>query len=117
MKLSEIKGEKALDMFAELLEPISKIVSDKEITEIMKNGKMAAVVKKAIQNHKKSVIEVLAILEGKKTDEYECNLLSLPIKLLDILNDPYLKEAFILQSQETSTSSGSATVNTKENVT
>ena len=33
MKLSDYKGEEALDIIVELLEPITKIMSDKEIAE------------------------------------------------------------------------------------
>lgn len=115
MKLSEIKGEKALDMLAEIIEPLSEIAADKEFAESLKAGKMSKAVKQALKNHKESVITILAVLSEKPPAEYECNLLSLPMQLLDIINDPWLKQAFISQSQDILMNSGSATENTEEN--
>jgi hypothetical protein len=116
MKLSEIKGEHALDVLADLLDPISEIVSDKEIATIIKS-KMPKVkiIKPAIKNHKKAVIQALALLDGVPPEEYEVNLLTLPLKILEILNDPMIEELFSSQSQTMgSASSGSATENTGE---
>lgn len=122
MKLSEVKGEKALDMFADLLEPIAEIIDDKEVTKLWKNRKgmstkqvLAKTVAAAIKTHKSAVITILATLDGVPVEEYECNILSLPKKALDILNDPAIFELFTLQGRETSTPSGSVTGNTTVN--
>lgn len=122
MKLSEVKGEKALDMFADLIEPVTEIIDDKEISEILKRRDKNAGIKatlgkaasKAIKNHKKAVIRILATLDDVPVEKYECTIMSLPKKLLDILNDPAIFELFTLQSQETPIPSGSATANIVE---
>lgn len=124
MKLSEVKGEKALDMFADLIEPITEILDDKEIAKIWKNRKakdgqstktvLGKIVSAAIKNHKQAVISILATLDDVPVEKYECNILSLPKKLLDILNDPAIFELFTSQGQETQTPSGSAMANITE---
>ena len=73
--------------------------------------------KMAIKGHKKDVIELLAGLECKKPEEYvkEIGILTLPAKLLEILNDPELQDLFTSRGQNTEDeSSGSATENTEE---
>lgn len=124
MKLSEVKGEKALDMFADLIEPAMEIVEDKEITKVFQDreGKstksvLAKAVAIAIKKHKKAVIQMLATLDDVPVEEYDCNIMSLPKKALDILNDPAIFDLFTSQGQETQTPSGSATENieVKEN--
>lgn len=116
MKLSEYKGEQALDMLADLLEPATAIMADKEIARLVK-AKMPPIksVKVAIKNHKQEVIEILAILDGADPKEYaeKVNLFTLPAKLLEIFNDPDLMSLFTLQGQKTETLSGSATESTE----
>lgn len=115
MKLSEVKGEAALDMLADLIEPAGEIFGDEEVANAARNKSKFAAVKLAIKNHKKAVIEILAVLEGVPVEEYTPNLFSLPIKLLEILNDKDLLQLFTLQGQTgDATSSVSASENTKD---
>lgn len=115
MKLSEFKGEAALDLLADIIEPATEILADKEVSDAYKNGdKKIAVVKIIIKNHKKEVIEILAAMDGEDADDYECNVFTLPLKLLDILNDKELMEFFTSAGQtEGAKSSGSPTENTE----
>lgn len=113
MKLSEYKGEQALDMLADIIEPAAIIMADKEIAAFAKSG-MPAIkfVKPIIKNHKKEVIEILAVLNGEDPKRYaeKVNLFTLPKKLLEIINDPDLMSLFSSQGQKMDeTSSGSAT--------
>lgn len=116
MRLSDYKDEEALDLLVELIEPAAEIFSDKEIAELMRNnGTPTSAVKLAIKNHKKSVIQILATLEGVPVEQYHCNIFTLPIALLDILNDKDLMNFFSSQGQTTVVnSSGSATENIVE---
>lgn len=115
MKLSEIKGEKALDVLADLIEPASEIMTDKMVVATAKSGQKMRAIKLAIKNHKKAVIEILAALDGAEdVDSYEVNVLTLPVKFVEIFNDPDVMSLFTLQGQKTEkTSSGSATENTE----
>lgn len=100
MKLSEIKGDRALDVLADIMEPLARILTDEEITK--NNGEPKLLLaKKILKGHKKEVIEILAILDGEKPETYEVNLLTLPVKLVEILNDPEIGNLFTLQGQKT----------------
>ena len=116
MRLSDYKDEEALDLLVELIEPAAEIFSDKEIAELVRsNGAPMSAVKLAIKKHKKSVIQILATLEGVPVEQYHCNIFTLPIALLDILNDKDLMDFFSLQGQMTGANfSGSATENIVE---
>lgn len=114
MKLSEYQGEAALDLLADLIEPAGEIMSDKEIGEVFKENRFKAI-GLAIKNHKKAVMQILAVLDGVPVEEYKCNVFSLPVKILEILNDPEMIQLFQYQGQTgDAKSSGSASVNTED---
>ena len=114
MKLSEYQGEAALDLLADLIEPAGEIMSDKEIGEVFKDNRFKAI-GMAIKNHKKAVMKILATMDGVPVEEYKCNVLTLPVKILELLNDPELIRLFQYQGQTgDANSSGSASVNTEE---
>ena len=114
MKLSEYQGEAALDILADLIEPAGEIMSDKEIGEVFKENRFKAI-GLAIKNHKKAVMQIMATMDGVPVDEYKCNVFSLPVKILEILNDPEMIQLFQDQGQTgDAKSSGSASVNTED---
>ena len=114
MKLSEYQGEAALDILADLIEPAGEIMSDKEIGEVFKENRFKAI-GLAIKNHKKAVMQILATMDGVPVDEYKCNVFSLPVKILEILNDPEMIQLFQYQGQTgDAKSSGSVSENTGE---
>lgn len=115
MKLSEFKGEEALDVLVELLDPIGEILADKDVKAEFQKNNMSGV-KAMLKGHKKAVITMMAILEREEPDEYikKVNLLTLPMALLEILNDPDVTQLFTSQGQIRA-SSGSATASTGEN--
>ena len=114
MKLSEYQGEAALDLLADLIEPAGEIMSDKEIGEVFKENKFKAI-GLAIKNHKKAVMQILATMDGVPVEEYKCNVFSLPVKILELLNDPEMIRLFQYQGQTgDANSSGSASENTEE---
>ena len=100
MKLSEIRGERALDVSADLLDPMAEIMGDKQISDILKNGKAPIkAIKLSLKNHKKAVLDMMAILDGEDPETYAPSLLEIPKRLLDLLNDPEVQRLFA--SQET----------------
>ena len=114
MKLSEYQGEAALDLLADLIEPAGEIMSDKEIGEVFKKNRFKAI-GLAIRNHKKAVMQILATMDGVPVDEYKCNVFSLPVKILELLNDQEMIRLFQYQGQTgDANSSGSASENTEE---
>lgn len=121
MRLSDFKGEEAIDVLADIIEPLTSIINDSEIKKMAKQEKRPAAVKflkPMLKNHKSELIEVLAILNRKPVEEFkdEMTLVNLPVMVLDLINDPEVQKLFRSQGQKTVTplaSSGSATENTE----
>lgn len=114
MKLSEYQGEAALDILADLIEPAGEIMSDKEIGDVFKKNRFRAI-GLAIKNHKKAVMQIMATMDGVPVDEYKCNVFTLPVKILELLNDSELIRLFTYQGQTgDANSSGSASENIEE---
>lgn len=111
-KLSEIKGEDALDVLADVLDPIMDIATDEEFVKVIRSGDKKGAIKNLLKSHKKEVLEVMAILEGESPETYEPPLLKLPSMLLELFNDPELVSLFLSPDQVTS--SGSATASIEE---
>ena len=121
--LSDFRDEQALDLLADVFEPVVKIMSDNEFLTAFDKGKRLEAVKIAIKNHKPEVMEVLAAMEGVPVSEYHCNVFTVPIRLGEvvgaIMKEPELMAFFTPQGKTkskeyTKTSSGSATGITKE---
>lgn len=114
MKLSEYQGEAALDILADLIDPVGEIMTDKEIGEVFKKNRFKAI-GLAIKKHKKAVIQIMATMDGVPVEEYKCNVFTLPVKILELLNDPDIVQLFTYQGQTGgANSSGSASENTEE---
>lgn len=120
MKLSDYKGEEALDVLADIIEPLTMIIADGEIQELTKQKKVPPIkyVKPAIKNHKREVIEILARLNKQSPEDYEktMTLFTLPLQVLEFINDPEVQNLFTSQIQNLETpfaDSGSVTENTE----
>lgn len=114
MKLSEYQGEAALDILADLIEPAGEIMSDKEIGEVFKKNRFKAI-GLAIKNHKRAVMQIMATMDGIPVEEYKCNVFTVPVKILELLNDSELIRLFTYQGQTgDANSSGSASENIEE---
>ena len=113
-KLIEFRGEEALDVLADLIDPCVEIFSDKKLVSLLRGKNKAEAAKVAIRGHKKSILEIMALLDGEDPETYSPRLLDLPVKLLELLNDKELVDLFSLQGQELNkTNSGSASENTE----
>lgn len=114
MKLSEYKNEDALELLADLLEPVSYIFADKEVKRLFTSGTKIEAIRYILKEHSKKIIEILARLEGVEPKEYNANIAKMTASLLDILNDEELISFFTLQEQTTEeTPSGAVTEITK----
>ena len=89
MKLSDYKNEDAVEVIADIIEPLSVIFTDEEIKN--EKNRMKAIAK-ALKKYKKEVIQILARIDGIPVDEYECNALTLPIKVLEVMNDKEVQD-------------------------
>lgn len=118
MRLSDIKGEKALDVVADLIEPVAEIMSDKRIPPLLQSGKAAdriKAIKIGIKEHKRSVISMMAILHDEDPETYQPSVLTIPVQLLELLNDPEVQALFGSQAQTSDgITSGPASENIEE---
>ena len=116
MKLSEIKGQEAIDVLADLMMPMTEIFSDKRVVDLLRKGDKLKAIHVMLKNHSKEVIEMLAILEREDPKTYEPSLVTLPMKLLEFFNDPEVVELFFSQEQtKDENSSSPVTEITEEN--
>lgn len=109
-------NEENLDLFADLLEPVTEIISDGEISASLKRGeKPVSAVKIAIKRHKGAVVQILALIDGEDPATYVVGSpLVLFNRLIAIMNNPDIQELFTGQGLKTAAaSSGSATATTK----
>lgn len=123
MKLSEYRGDDALEVLAELLEPAVEILADADIAAAWRDKnpnktrgqKQLKAVSIAIKKHKEAVIAILAALDHETPDEYreKINVVTLPKKLLEVLNDKDLRNFFTSQEQTKGEPSGSASASTE----
>lgn len=114
MRLSELKGEKALDALGEIIEPAVKIMQDPAVVAAARAGNTLEIVKIMCKDHKREVITMMAVLDDQDPATYEVGLLTLPAKLLELLNDPEVQMLFTQRGRtEGETPSGSASENTE----
>lgn len=97
MKLSEIKGEQAIEVISQIIEPATEIMTDVEFRDLARKRNIPKAISVALKNHKKAVLEILAALDGEDPGNYNPSLLSIPAKLLELFNDPELMALFSSQ--------------------
>lgn len=116
MKFNELKNEQAIEALADMFEPIVEIASDDAIKSAARSDNKILMVKLILKNHAKSIFEIMAISEGVPAEDYECNMLTLPAKLMELFNRPEFSVLFQSQSQKAEkTSFGSATESIEDN--
>lgn len=111
-KLSDYQGEAAIDLWADLMDTASVIISDPKVRK-KTSGSKVELAKTMLKLHKKEVCKILL-----RIDDTPVNGLNVLVRLLEILeeafSDPYLSDFFGMQSQNAPEEfSGSATENTK----
>lgn len=114
MRLADLKGENALAVLGEIIDPAVRIMQDPAIATAARAGNILEIVKLMCKTHKTEVITIMAVLDGQDPATYEIGLLTLPAKLVELLNDPEIQKLFLSQGQtEGPISSGSASETTE----
>lgn len=130
MKLSDVKGERTLDVIAEIIEPIANIAEDDVATEIFSRKKLPdgmtakqfalRRIKKSIpaliRNHKDDLITILCTIEGTNIKAYKdsLNLAKLSKDVIDLLTDEEFMALFTSAQTDSEDSSGSVSGNIEE---
>lgn len=100
--MRERSNEEALDLFADLMEPVAEILTDDEVKKAY-NEKPIKGIKVAIKRHKRTLVSCLAMIDGVPEKNYHVNVLTLPVKILGLINSPDMQpiiaELFQLQDQ------------------
>lgn len=115
-RLSDIKDEEALDVIADLLEPIVVICQNKELVKAVRSNKnKLKIAQIAIRANKKEVMEILSILSDEK--EYHCSAISILNDAKTLFGDQELIDFFtsqVLTEEQTSSASASENTEAKE---
>ena len=125
MKLSEIKGEDAIDVIADIIDPVTAIMADDVLKEMFTRVPRPATLTLAqaiLKRQKKAILEILALLHNEKPEDFNPSLIELPVMLIGLINEikehEELESLFHSQPQKiSSVSFGSATQNTEETET
>ena len=128
MRLSDIKGDRTLEVIAEIIDPIANIAEDEEASAMFKREKLPdgmtakkfllerarKAVPALLKGHKSDIITVLATIEGVSADDYRASLTlaKLMKDTAELMTDEAFGELFI--SAQSGNSSGSAQENIEE---
>lgn len=118
-KISDYKNDSAIDLYAEILEPMGEILQDKEVSQALKDKKSTMqIVGIIFRKHKESVKKIVLSVDDTEIDGK--NIFSrFTTIFVDVLNDKDFVDFFkqAEQAMTDSESSGFATENTevKEN--
>lgn len=115
-KLSDYKGEEAIELWANLLDPFVEIVGDKKIATMLR-AKMPPLetAKVIIKTYKKQAMQIVLTIDPTPIDG-----LNLIIRLMEVLKeigeDPTIQSFFgsSAEAKKEETSTGSAMENTEE---
>lgn len=115
MKLSDIKGDRVLDVIADIIDPIANMVQDKDVAAMFKREavpegmeardffakRMRKGLPVLLKGHKADIIAVMAAIEGVTPERYAASL-DFPKLFTDVM-DLVTDDAFLnfLSSSET----------------
>lgn len=125
MKLSDIKGERTLDVIADIIDPIANIAEDAEASALFRREKVPEgmtartfllqrarkAVPALLRGHKRDIIAILSAVEGTTEEAYTAslNLVKLTKDAVELISDEAFLTLFI--SAQSGNSSGSAPEN------
>lgn len=128
MKLSDIKGERCLDVVADLIDPIASMAQDEDVVALFKPAKvpegetpraffaerMRRGLPALLRGHRSEIIQIMAALEGVTPTVYKRSLTmpKLFTDVFEVLTDESIT-AFLSSPSMTETSSGSASASTE----
>ena len=130
MRLSDIKGDRTLEVIAEIIDPIANIAEDEEASAMFKRENLpdGMTVKKflmkrvrksmpvLLKGHKADIIAILSAIEGVSAEEYAgaLNLVKLVKDCTDLLTDEAFMELFISAQSENNSGSAQENIEAKE---
>ena len=114
-KLSDYQGDEAIELWADLLDPLTEILTDEKIRKIVQSGKpKITIAKEVLKLHKKEAVEILTTIDPEPIDG-----LNIVLRLVNLLAEIGQSEeiksffGYAEQEQMESESSSSVTENTE----
>lgn len=122
-KLSEFKDDEAMDVLAEILDPMVSMMQNKAFVLALRGDKDKEIlpnrveaIKIAITDNRSDVVKIMAILNETPVEDFHYNLLTLPQMMVEMFNDKELMDFFGYRSEKDSQIPfGSAMENLEEN--
>lgn len=115
-KLSDYKGDEAIELWADLLEPLTVILGDKKVQNVIQSGQPKLLIAKEIlKSHKKEATDILLLIDPEPINGLNI-ILRLVALLTDIGQNDEIKSFFgyAEQVKTDSESGGSVTENTED---
>ncbi len=82
-KLSDYKGNEAIELWADLMDPLSVIFADEEVAKTIKSGKSKIAIASAVLRlHSDEAVEIL-----ERVDETPVDGLNIVIRLVELINE------------------------------
>ena len=82
-KLSDYKGEEAIELWADLIDPLSVVLSDKKIKEIIEKGESKInIAKEVLKLHSEEAVEIL-----ERIDDTPVDGLNIVLRLVGLINE------------------------------
>lgn len=82
-RLSDYKGDEAIELWADLIDPLVVILSDKKIAKTVQSGKpKIQIAKEVLKEHKSEAIEILL-----RIDPEPINGLNIILRLVNLLSE------------------------------
>ena len=101
MSFEDYRGEAAIDLLADMLDPIAEIIEDTSLKRMIDTGtNRLKIIKYLLKNHSRSVLEIMALSEGEDPKTYQPNALVLPLKLTRLFSNPEIQMLFLSQDQK-----------------
>ena len=114
-KLTDYKGDEAIELWADLLDPLSAILTDEKIKKVVRSGKSKIdIAKEILKKHKKEAVDIMLRIDDTPIDG-----LNIILRLIDVITDIGANDeiksffGYAEQGQMENESSGSVTESTE----
>jgi hypothetical protein len=114
-KLSDYQGDEAIELWADLMEPMAIILGDDKVQKVVTSGKPPMIIaKEVLKAHRKEAVEILLRIDPEPIDGLNL-ILRLVALITDIGKNAEVRGffGFAEQAKTDSESGGSATENTE----
>ena len=115
MGFKDYRNEDAIDMLADLIDPALVILQDQDVRFLAQQGNTLKVARLVMKKHPRTLLEILARMDGVDVEDYSISAPQILIKLLKLMEDKDLMYFFgLARAGANDVFSGSATENTEE---